>query len=160
MSLYCGIDLLSNNRVLVVIDEEDNKVVDKPIDNNLNVTFELLTPYQEQIKAVAIEPNGGYKYSGDHQDAFHFAHLMRQGILPTGYIYPPEYRQLRGLLRGRRQRVKHASSHMISIQKQIWRSLGYGVNSVDIRKKTFTLPLNLAAFYIIQPIVILPCSRR
>ena len=168
MSLYCGIDLHSNNHVVVVIDEEGNKVVNKRIDNNLNTTLELLAPYKEQLKAIAIESTfnwywlvdglmeqgyqvdlvntaavkqyDGLKYSGDHQDAFHLAHLMRLGILPTGHIYPPEYRQVRDLLRRRRQLVKHASSHMISIQNQIWRSLGYRVSCVDIRKKTFVLP--------------------
>jgi transposase len=54
--LFCsGIDLHSNNHVVVVIDEEDNKVVDKRIDNNLHTTLELLAPYKEQIKAVAVE---------------------------------------------------------------------------------------------------------
>jgi len=42
MSLYCGIDLHSNNHVIVVIDEEDNKLVYKRIDNNLSTTIELL----------------------------------------------------------------------------------------------------------------------
>lgn len=168
MSLYCGIDLHSNNHIVVVIDEEDNKVVDKRINNNLHHTLALLTPYREQLKAVAVESTfnwywlvdglvendfqvelvntaavkqyDGLKYSGDHQDAFHLAHLMCLGILPVGFIYPPEYRQVRDLLRRRRQLVKHASSHMVSIQNQIWRSLGYRVNCADIRKKTFTLP--------------------
>jgi len=170
MSLYCGIDLHSNNHVVVVIDEEDNKVVDKRIDNNLEFTLALLAPYREQIKAVAIESTfnwywlvdglleqgykvelvntaavkqyDGLKYSGDHQDACHLAHLMRLGILPTGYIYPPEYRQIRDLLRRRRQLVRHASSHMVSIQNQIWRSLGYRVSCNNIRKKDFALPFS------------------
>ncbi|MGJ8681395.1 IS110 family transposase [Paraglaciecola sp.] len=55
MSFYSGIDLHSNNHVVVVIDEEDNKVMDKRIDNNLNATLALLAPYKEQIKSVAIE---------------------------------------------------------------------------------------------------------
>jgi transposase len=153
---------------VAVTDEEDNKVVDKRIDNNLHITLELLSPYKEQIKAVAIESTfnwywladglvendyevqwvntaavkqyDGLKYSGDHQEAFHLAHLMRLGILPMGHIYPPEYRQVRDLLRRRRQLVKHASSHVISIQNQIWRSLGYRVSCIDIRKKAFRLP--------------------
>lgn len=174
MSFYSGIDLHSNNHVVVVTDEEDNKVVDKRIDNNLNNTLELLEPYKEQIKAVAIESTfnwywlvdglmehgyevqlvntaavkqyDGLKYSGDHQDAFHLAHLMRLGILPTGHIYPPEYRQVRDLLRRRRQLVRHASSHVLSIQNQVWRSLGYRVSCVDIRNRTFTLPFDVDSF--------------
>jgi transposase len=174
MSLYCGIDLHSNNHVVVVTDEEDRKIVDKRIDNNLNATLALLAPYKEKIRAVAIESTfnwywlvdglveqgyqvelvntaavkqyDGLKYSGDHQDAFHLAHLMRLGILPTGYIYPPEYRQVRDLLRRRRQLVKHAASHMVSIQNQIWRSLGYRVNCADIRKKEFILPFEQGSY--------------
>ncbi|MFQ3221090.1 MAG: transposase [Paraglaciecola sp.] len=57
MSFYLGIDLHLNNHVVVVIDEEDNKVVDKRIDKNLHATLELLAPYKEQIKAVAIGLN-------------------------------------------------------------------------------------------------------
>jgi transposase len=57
MSFYSGIDLHSNNHVVVVIDEEDNTVVDKRIDKNLHATLELLAPYKEQIKAVTIGLN-------------------------------------------------------------------------------------------------------
>jgi len=156
MSYYCGID------------EEDNKLVDKRIDNDLNATIALLSPYKKELKAVAVEStfnwywlvdglieNGfkvelvnttavkqydGLKYSGDHQDAFHLAHLMRLNILPTGYIYPPEYRQVRDLLRRRRQLVRHASTHALSIQNQIWRSLGYKQTCTAIRRKDFVLP--------------------
>jgi transposase len=168
MPLYCGIDLHSNNQVIVVTDEEDKKLEDKRIDNDLEVTLKLLSPYKNKIKAVAVEStfnwywlvdglmtNGykvklvntaavkqydGLKYSGDHQDAFHLAHLMRLGILPTGHIYPKELRAVRDLLRRRRQLVRHSSSHLISIQNQIWRSLGVRISCNDIRKSEFVLP--------------------
>jgi transposase len=168
MSYYCGIDLHSNNHVVVVIDEEDNKVVDKRITNDLKATVSLLAPYKNKLKAVAVESTfnwywlvdglmeqgfkvelvnttavkqyDGLKYSGDHQDAFHLAHLMRLGILPTGYIYPAEYRQVRDLLRRRRQLVRHACTHTVSIQNQIWRSLGYRETCNTIRQKRFILP--------------------
>jgi transposase len=69
-----------------------------------------------------------------------------KNILPTGHIYPPEYRQVWDLLRRRRQLVKHASSHVISIQNQIWRSLGYRMSCADIRKKSFELPFEKNSF--------------
>jgi hypothetical protein len=78
----------------------------------LNTTIALLAPYKKELKAVAVEStfnwywlvdglieNGfkvelvnttavkqydGLKYSGDHQDAFHLAHLMRLDIISTG----------------------------------------------------------------------------
>jgi transposase len=174
MSLYCGIDLHSNNHVVVVTDEEDNKLMDKRITNDLDITVSLLSPFKNELKAVAVESTfnwywlvdgliehgfkvelvnttavkqyEGLKYSGDHQDAFHLAQLMRLGVLPTGYIYPPEYRAIRDLLRRRRQLVRHASTHVISIQNQIWRSLGYKATCNAIRRKAFTLPFEKDGF--------------
>lgn len=170
MSLYCGIDLHSTNHVIVVIDDQDKKLIDKRIDNDLITTLEILAPFKNQLKAIAVEStfnwywlvdglmeNGyevmlvnttavkqydGLKYSGDHQDAFHLAHLMRLGILPTGHIYPKKMRAIRDLLRRRRQLVRHSSSHLISIQNQIWRSLGIRISCNDIRKPGFTLPFS------------------
>ena len=95
----------------------------------------------ELVNTTAVKQYDGLKYSGDHQDAFHLAHLMRLDILPTGYIYPPEYRQVRDLLRRRRQLVRHASTHALSIQNQIWRSLGYKQTCTAIRRKDFVLPV-------------------
>ena len=174
MSLYCGIDLHSNNHVVVVTDEEDNKLMDKRITNDLDITVSLLSPFKNELKAVAVESTfnwywlvdgliehgfkvelvnttavkqyDGLKYSGDHQDAFHLAQLMRLGALPTGYIYPPEYRAIRDLLRRRRQLVRHASTHVISIQNQIWRSLGYKATCNAIHRKAFTLPFEKDGF--------------
>ncbi len=174
MSLYCGIDLHSNNHVVVIIDEEDKKRVDKRIVNDLEATLRLLSPYKKQIKSIAVEStfnwywlvdglmeNGyhvelvntaavkqydGLKYSGDHQDAFHLAHLMRLGILPTGHIYPKERRAIRDLLRRRRQLVRQSSSHLVSIQNQIWRSLGVRVSCNTIRKRDFNLPFEQTSY--------------
>ncbi len=170
MSLYCGIDLHSTNHVVVIIDEEDKKRVDKRIVNDLEATLRLLSPYKKKMKSIAIEStfnwywlvdglmeNGyrvelvntaavkqydGIKYNGDHQDAFHLAHLMRLGILPTGHIYPKERRAIRDLLRRRRQLVRQSSSHLVSIQNQIWRSLGVRVSCNTIRKDDFILPFD------------------
>jgi transposase len=80
------------------------------------------------------------KYSGDHQDAFHLAHLMRLGILPTGYIYPKEQRAIRDLLRRRLSLVRTASTQLISVQSQIWRSTGIRIKSADLRKAGFAAP--------------------
>ena len=93
------------NSLIVLIDEEDKKLEDKRIDNDLEVTLPLLSSYKNKIKAVAVEStfnwywlvgglmeNGyevmlvntaavkqydGLKHSGGHQDAFHLVHLMR-----------------------------------------------------------------------------------
>jgi transposase len=168
MSHYCGIDLHSNNHVVVVIDERDKRVFDKRLNNDLSATLDVLTPYRDTLKGIAVEStfnwywlvdglqdNGfgvqlvntaavkqydGLKCIGDHEDAFHLAHLQRLGILPTGYIYPKEQRAIRDLLRRRMLLVRSASTQLISVQSQIWRSKGIRIKSGDLRRPDFSPP--------------------
>ena len=168
MTHYCGIDLDSNNHVVVVIDEEDKRVFDKRINNDLSLTLKALSPYQESLQGIAVESTfnwywlvdglqehgydlrlvntaavkqyDGLKFSGDHHEAFHLAHLMRLGILPTGYIYPKEQRAIRDLLRRRLALVRTASTQLISVQSQIWRSTGTRFSSAELRKPDFVPP--------------------
>ena len=168
MTHYCGIDLHSNNHVVVVIDEEGKRVFDKRINNDLSLTLKALSPYQESLQGIAVESTfnwywlvdglqehgydlrlvntaavkqyDGLKFSGDHHDAFHLAHLMRLGILPTGYIYPKEQRAIRDLLRRRLSLVRTASTQLISVQSQIWRSTGTRFSSAELRKPDFVPP--------------------
>ena len=165
MSHYCGIDLHSNNHVVVVIDEEDKRVFEKRISNDLSLTLRALSPYQGSLQGIAVESTfnwywlvdglqaqgydlqlvntaavkqyDGLKYSDDRHDAFHLAHLMRLGILPTGYIYPKEQRAIRDILRRRLSLVRTASTQLISVQSQIWRSTGLRIKSADLRKPDF-----------------------
>jgi transposase len=92
------------------------------------------------VNTAAVKQYDGLKYSGDRHDAFHLAHLMRLGILPTGYIYPRAQRAIRDLLRRRLFLVRTASSQLISVQSQIWRSTGLRVKSADLRKPEFVAP--------------------
>ena len=55
MTLYCGIDLHSNNSVVSVIDDEDKIVVEKRLPNQLMVILELLMPYVQDIYACVVE---------------------------------------------------------------------------------------------------------
>jgi len=165
MSHYCGIDLHSNNHVVVVIDEKDKRVFEKRLNNDLSLTLDALSPFQESLQGIAVESTfnwywlvdglqaqgynlqlvntaavkqyDGLKYSDDRYDAFHLAHLMRLGILPTGYIYPKEQRAVRDLLRRRLFLVRTASAQLISVQSQIWRSTGQRIKSADLRKTDF-----------------------
>lgn len=165
MTHYCGIDLHSNNHVVVVIDDEDKRVFEKRLGNDLSLTLDALMPYRESLRGIAVESTfnwywlvdgledagyslqlvntaavkqyDGLKYSDDSHDAFHLAHLMRLGILPTGYIYPREQRAVRDMLRRRAFLVRAASGQLISIQSQIWRSTGVRISSNTIRKADF-----------------------
>lgn len=169
MTLYCGIDLHSNNHVVVVIDDDDKRIFERRLPNDPAVTLEALQPFKSELHAVAVESTfnwywlvdglqdagyclqlvntvavqqySGLKYSDDRHDAFWLAHLMRLGILPTGYIYPKGQRAVRDLLRRRMQLVRIAAGRLISIQSQIWRSTGCRVSSTQVRKPGFALPL-------------------
>ncbi|MCP3662433.1 MAG: IS110 family transposase [Gammaproteobacteria bacterium] len=170
MSLYCGIDLHSNNHVVVVIDEKDKRLYERRLSNELLSTLQALEPFRDELDSVIIESTfnwywlvdglmdhgyhvelanptackqqySGLKYSDDKHDAFWLAHMKRLGILPTGYIYPPEQRAIRDMLRRRLQLVQLRSKQLISIQSQIWRSTGIRVSSNQIRKTGFNIPL-------------------
>jgi hypothetical protein len=72
-------------------------------------------------------------------DAFHRAHLMRLGMLPVGYIYPKSDQAVRDLLRKRLQMVRHRVTHMLSAQKQLWRTTGNNVPKKPIKQADYTL---------------------
>jgi hypothetical protein len=120
MRLYAAIDLHSNNSVLCVLDETDHIVFAKRLPNELATIETALRGCAGEVHGVAIESTynwywlvdglqdagftvhlvnttavkqyDGLKHCGDFDDARHLAHLLRLGILPTGYIYPREER--------------------------------------------------------------------
>jgi transposase len=179
MALYCGIDLHSNNHVVVVIDSEDRRIVEQRLPNVLERTTALLAPYRQDLAGIAVESTfnwywlvdglmdrgyqlhlvntasvrqyDGLKYTEDRYDAFHLAHLMRLGILPTGYIYPRDRRGVRDLMRRRSGLVHVAARQLISVQSQIWRDTGVRVSSNRIRRAEFELPLT-------EPLAQLPAA--
>lgn len=164
MKTYCGIDLHSNNNVIVVIDETDNLLLERKLSNNLGVVLDALSAIREPIEGIAVESTynwywlvdglqeagyklhlvntaaikqyDGLKYSDDKRDAFHLAHLLRLGILPTGYIYPKEERAVRDLLRKRLQLVQQRTAQILSIQNQITRNTGRQMKSNEVKKLT------------------------
>ncbi|MGB8077161.1 MAG: hypothetical protein WCE58_00930 [Gallionella sp.] len=55
MKKYSGIDLHSNNSVVVVIDEEDRIVFQKRLANKLDEILMALAPHKEEIIGVVVE---------------------------------------------------------------------------------------------------------
>ena len=169
MKYYCGIDLHSNNHYVCVIDDNDKRLIEKKLDNNIDDTLCLLSPYRKHLTAVAIESTfnwywlvdglmedgyrvdlvntaavvqyEGLKRTDDRYDAFHLAHLMRLGILPTGYIYPKKERGLRDLMRRRMKLVQEQSQHLISLKTQHQRQTGQTLLTNKIKTKSFELPV-------------------
>ena len=165
MKHYIGIDLHSNNHFVSIIDENDNRLVDKRLKNNLSSTLKLLAPYQTSIDSIAIESTfnwywladglikagyevklvntvavqqySGLKHTDDKSDAFWLAHLLRLGILPTGYIYPAKERAIRDLLRKRLQLVEDRTRHILRIKSQMIRSCAINISTKDIKSAAF-----------------------
>ena len=61
------------------------------------------------------------KHADDQHDAQWLAHLLRLGLLPTGYIYPKAERAVRDLLRKRSQLVRHKTMIVLSLQSLLTR---------------------------------------
>lgn len=144
MTLYAAIDLHSNNGVLTVLDGNDRVQFEDRLPNDLGAVLAALEPFRDRLHAVAVESTynwywlvdglvdhgyraelvntaavpqyAGLKHGNDHTDARHLAHLLRLGILPTGYVYPREGRALRDLLRRRFHMVHMSTTLMQSIQ--------------------------------------------
>ncbi len=51
MRHYCGIDLHSNNHVVVITDEGDKRVFEKRFSKDLS----LLSPYRKTLHGIAVE---------------------------------------------------------------------------------------------------------
>jgi len=168
MTLYCGIDLHSNNHVLCVIDDKDRRLLETKLNNKVQLTIAALAPYRHRLQAAAIESTfnwywladglmeagfqvelvntakvvqySGLKRTNDRYDAFHLAHLMRLDILPTGYIYPKAERGLRDLLRKRIQLVQDRTRHLLRFQSQVQMHTGTTLPAYRIKTQKFQLP--------------------
>jgi transposase len=162
MKVYAGIDLHSSNNYVGIIDEEDQRVYQKRLPNQVEHILEALAPFKDNLDGVVVEstynwywlvdglqehgykvhlanPSAikqyeGMKHTDDKWDSFWLAHMKRLNILPEGYIYPKGERPVRDALRRRLLFVRHRTSHILSLQSAITRNLSYKMSSRDIKK--------------------------
>lgn len=152
MNKYSGIDLHSNNCVVVVCDEEDRVCCERRVPNDLTKVIALLEPFRGDLVSVAVESTfnwywlvdglraagfdvklvntaaivqyEGLKYSGDEHDARHLAHLLRLKLLHFGYAFEPEWRAIRDLARKRLQLVRTRTTHILALETIFARQTG------------------------------------
>jgi len=164
MKLYAGIDLHASNNYIGVIDDNDNRLLSKKVNNDMVTVLEALAPFKENIEGVIVESTynwywlvdglqeegyhvhlanpaqiqqyNGKKYTDDKWDSFWLAHMKRLNILPEGYIYPKENRPVRDLLRRRMMYVRQKTSHILSLESMINRNCGLHISNKDIKKLT------------------------
>jgi transposase len=93
------------------------------------------------VNTAKVVQYEGLKHTNDKYDAFHLAHLMRLGILPTGHIYQKETRGLRDLLRKRMQLVQTRSAALIRFKSMIQLHSGKTLRADSIKTKKFVIPI-------------------
>jgi transposase len=161
---YCGIDLHSNNSVVIVSDEEDRIVFNQRLPNDLGQIRAVLEPHREELAGVVIEStynwywlvdglmDSGYrvhlahpsaikkyeglKHRGDFADAAYLAQLLRLGLLAEGYIYPREERGARDLARKRMQLVRYRTAQILSIENILIRQTGARMKGEAVKRLT------------------------
>lgn len=158
---YSGIDLHSNNSVVTVMDETGRVVAESRLVNDLSKIVAFLSPWRDELAAVAVESTynwywlvdglqaagfavrlantgamkkyDGLKHSSDETDARHLAELLRLGILPTGTILPLAQRTIRDLARKRMQLVRSRTAHILAVENIVARQLGAKISSNQIK---------------------------
>jgi transposase len=147
---------------VVVIDEADRMVYRRRLPNELSKLLEALEPFRGELGGVAVESTynwywmvdglqaaghtvhlaspakmkryDGLKHAGDESDAFQLAHLLRLGILPTGYIYPREQRALRDLGRRRMQLVRSRTVQVLAVENVQARETGARMTGSQVKR--------------------------
>jgi len=157
-----GVDLHSNNAVVVIIDDSEQWVLKRKFKPDLPTILSALEPYKETIKEIgveatynwywfvdgvkdagynvrlahppAIENKSGKKRTNDFHDAANLAHLLRMNNFPDAYIYPKEDRPLRELLRKRSLLVRTSTQYMVSFINSVNRNLGVSISGNEVKK--------------------------
>jgi transposase len=142
--LYVGADLHGNNVFLTVCDQQGKRVMQRRVKANLAAVNQALDPYWSRTRSVAVESTfnwywfvdglrkegrdvrlanpakmeqyGGLKATDDATDAGWIAEQLRLGILPECYVYPPEVRPIRDVLRRRMLIVQQRTQSLLSLE--------------------------------------------
>lgn len=150
--LMAGIDLHSNNVVIGIVNQDGQRIKHQKLPCELPLVDRFLASYKKRLKSVAVESTynwywlvdglrakgypvelanpakmeqySGLKYTSDTDDAYYLADLQRLNILPTGYIYDPQLRPVRDLLRRRMSLVRQRTALMLSFESLYARTTG------------------------------------
>jgi len=140
---YCGIDLHAKTMYLCILDREGKTVLHKNLRSRSEPFLAAIAPYRDDLvvaveciftwywladlcrregipfvlgHALYMKAIHGGKAKNDKVDAFKIAILLRGGTLPQAYVYPPEMRATRDLLRRRQHLVRRRGSLLAHIQ--------------------------------------------
>ena len=140
---YCGIDLHARNMYVCILDREGQVLLHKNLKSRPEAFLAAVAPYREDLvvavecmftwywladlrrregiefvlsHALYMKAIHGAKAKNDKIDAFKIASLLRGGNLPKAYVYPPEMRATRDLLRRRLHLVRRRGNLLAHVQ--------------------------------------------
>ena len=143
---YCGIDLHARKKYVCILDSDGTVLVHREISCNPESFLRIVAPYRESLvvgvecmfawywladlcrnekiefvlgHALYMKAVHGGKAKSDKIDAHKIAVLLRGGMFPLAYVYPPEMRATRDLLRRRNFFVRKRAELMAHIQNTV-----------------------------------------
>ncbi len=140
---YCGIDLHARNMYICVMDQAGTTLFHRDLPTDPSVFLKAIAPFRENLvvaveciftwywladlcaregidfvlgHALYMKAIHGGKAKNDLIDSLKIATLLRGGMLPQSYVYPPEMRSTRDLLRRRLTLVRQRGHLLAHIQ--------------------------------------------
>ena len=140
---YCGIDLHAHTMAVCVLDATGEIVLERNLPATPEAFLETIAPYREGLvvaceclftwywladlcakeqipfvlgHALYMKAIHGGKAKNDRIDAHKIAVLLRGGMLPQAYVYPPGMRETRDLLRRRLHLVRKRGQLLAHLQ--------------------------------------------
>ncbi len=140
---YCGIDLHARSMYLCVLDQTGEVLLEQNLRCDPRLFLRALEPYRDDLvvgveciftwywladlcarenipfvlgHALYMRAIHGGKAKNDRIDARKIATLLRGGMIPQAYVYPPEMRSTRDLLRRRLHLVRKRGQLLAHVQ--------------------------------------------
>jgi len=140
---YCGIDLHARSMYLCILDQDGTVLLHRNLHAKPDAFLKAVAPYREDLVAAVeciftwywladlcrnqgihfvlghalyMKAIHGGKAKNDRIDALKIATLLRGGMIPQAYVYPPEMRSTRDLLRRRLHFRRKRSELLTHIQ--------------------------------------------
>ncbi len=140
---YCGIDLHARTMYVCILDREGQVLLHRNLPCDPERFLRTIAPYREDLvvaveciftwywladlcakediafvlgHALYMKAIHGAKAKNDKIDSKKTAALLKGGLLPQAYVYPPEMRATRDLLRRRLHFVRHRGQLLAHIQ--------------------------------------------
>jgi len=140
---YCGIDLHARTMYLCILNQAGDILLQQNIKSEPKAFLRVIEPYREDLvvaveciftwywladlcaqekipfvlgHALYMKAIHGGKAKNDKIDAHKIATLLRGGMMPEAYVYPPGMRSTRDLLRRRLYLVRKRGQLLVHIQ--------------------------------------------